>query len=253
MTGPLRCVIVDDRQEVVADLTRMLQPHAASIRPVGVASSVSEAVRLLADVRPDVVFLDVDLGDGTGFDVLEALKPDLPIVVFVSASSHHTLQAFRVNAVDYLLKPVQEDELADVILKCRRQSATSLNAKALEHLFEFTRGGHRPPQRLVIPQESRLRVVPLESIRFVEGDSSYCRIHLDSGESVHASMTLSDIEGAIGPDRLFRSHKSYLVNLDLVRELRTGEAPTLVLAGGQVLPVARRRVKDLSDSLRRNA
>jgi two-component system LytT family response regulator len=189
------------------------------------------------------------MGKGTGFDVIRQLHHPLPTVVFVSGMSHYSLQAIKANAVDYLLKPVDADELATVVDKCKAISERNRNMEALQLLLRH--GAQQNVERIVIPQENRLRVVELSQLVYVEGDGSYSRLVDTSGEKILVSMSLHELEEKVGVDRFVRCHKSYLVNPDFIRDFWMGSVPELRLKTDAVVPVARRRVKEISERLRR--
>lgn len=241
-------MIVDDQPDCVLDLMSMLAPHSG-MHISETASSVDEAVEKANRILPDVLFLDVELGKETGFDVIRRLNGPLPTVVFVSGMSHYSLQAIKANALDYLLKPVDAEELAAVIAKCEALSERTRNLEALQLLMR--NGVHQRIERIVIPQENRLRVVELDELVYVEGDGSYSRLVDKSGEKILVSMSLHEVEEKVGTDRFIRCHKSYLVNPDYIRDFWMGSVPELRLKTEAVVPVARRRVKEISDRLRR--
>jgi len=246
----LRCMVVDDQPECVLDLMAMLDEHRNSLIVSETANSVDEAVEKANRIRPDVMFLDVELGQQTGFDVIRQLHEPLPTVVFVSGMSHYSLQAIKANAVDYLLKPVDTDELSDVVAKCHALSERDRNMEAMRMMLRYG-AVQAKVERIVIPQENRLRMVELSDLVYVEGDGSYSRLVDVSGEKTLVSMSLHEMEEKLGVDRFIRCHKSYLVNPDFIRDLWMGNVPELRLKTDAVVPVARRRVKDISDRLRR--
>jgi two-component system LytT family response regulator len=245
----LRCVIVDDQPNSVLDMMSMLEAHSTALIISETANTVDEAVEKVNRIRPDVLFLDVELGKDTGFDVIRRHQEPLPNVVFVSGMSHYSLQAIKANAVDYLLKPVDATELADVVAKCQALADRNRNIESLQILLRH--GLQAKVERIVIPQENRLRVFELKDLVFIEGDGSYSRLVDVSGEKLLVSMSLHELEEKLGVDRFIRCHKSYLVNPDFIRDLWMGNVPELRLKTDAVLPVARRRLKEISDRLRR--
>lgn len=246
----LRCMVVDDQPECVLDLMAMLDEHRNSLIVSETANSVDEAVEKANRIRPDVMFLDVELGQQTGFDVIRQLHEPLPTVVFVSGMSHYSLQAIKANAVDYLLKPVDTDELSGVVAKCQALADRDRSMEAMRLLLRY---GATPTrvERIVIPQENRLRVFELSDLVFIEGDGSYSWLVDVTGEKLLVSMSLHELEEKLGVDRFIRCHKSYLVNPDFIRDLWMGNVPELRLKTDAVVPVARRRVKEISDRLRK--
>lgn len=245
----LRCVIVDDQQDAIDDLVSLLEVHDHRIRIEGTARSYTEALKIISLVRPDVLFLDVELGNKTGFDILAALTKPHPITVFVSAMAHYSLRAIKVSAADYLLKPVNADELAEVIEKCSNQATVRLNLEATSLLSSDHISANYRPQRIAIRQHDTLKLIPFGNLIYVEGDSNYSRFHTTTSERITASMTLKEVEEVVDHLRFLRCHKSYLVNTDFVAEVFGGDMPRLLLKDGKSIPIARRRLKDVTQRL----
>lgn len=246
----LRCVLIDDLPHCTDDLASIIASHAHLAEVVGVAHGVSDAVALIRTTRPDVIFLDVDLNPGTGFDVLDQLDSEIPTVVFVSASEHHALRAIKASAIDYLVKPVHPDEFAGVLGRCRELVESRQQLQRVSHLLAEQKRDE--PLFLVVPQQRETRVIPIADIIAAEGDSNYTRFYLRQGEKFLASMTLKDTEDVVGLTRFLRCHKSWLVNVQHIKSLRGGEQPVLSLHPDFIpeVPVSRRRYTEVLERLK---
>lgn len=242
----LTCVIVDDQQHCVDDLSQQLHRHAHRLELLGYANSYAGAVDLIRKRKPDVVFLDVELGGKTGFDVLQTLPKPHPIVVFVSAMAHYSLKAIKVSAADYLLKPVDDDELDEVIMRISQDKQAQANRESTELMVSLDVDPGFVPDRIAIRQTDSLKLIYYTDLVFVEADSNYSRFHTAGKDRITASMTLKEVEETLQSDRFLRCHKSFLVNREFVDEVAGGTQPQLVLRNGHKIPIARRRIKDVT-------
>jgi len=245
----LTCVIVDDQQHCVDDLSQQLHRHVHRLELIGYANGYTDAVNIIRTRKPDLVFLDVERGGKTGFDVLQALPKPHPIVVFVSAMAHYSLKAIKVNAADYLLKPVSDTELEDLIVRISQEKQARTNREATELMASLDIDAGFLPDRIAIRQTDSLKLIYYTDLVFVEADSNYSRFHTTGKDRITASMTLKDVEETLQSDRFLRCHKSYLVNREFVDGVAGGTQPQLVLRNGIKIPIARRRVKEVTQRL----
>ena len=237
----LLALIVDDEPPARAEL-RFLLEGIGGVEVVGEAASVREALALASRVDYDVVFLDISMPDLTGMDAARELStwPRSPAVVFVTAHDDHAIQAFTVDAIDYLLKPVSEERLA----------------RCLQRVLALRAGGD--PRRTAGPELQKVPVtrkgqtllLDADEVLYAEADGDYCWIHAD-GERLLSTKSMRELEDALPATVFFRIHRSYLVNLRRVVALepvapgRSG----VRLADGTVLEVARRQTRALKQHL----
>jgi two-component system LytT family response regulator len=237
-----RVLIVDDEAPARRKLRAQLVTEAG-IEIVGEAGSGPEAVDAIRTLRPDLVFLDVQMPGMNGFEVLEAVGAEgMPVVVFVTAYDEFALEAFEVQAVDYLLKPFSKE---------RFDRALERALRALEHredgrvqvrsLLEKVLAGRRPLRRLVVRTGERMLLVGLHEVLHLEADGNYVKVHTASG--VHLLReTLTALEGRLDPERFARIHRGEIVNLDAVKEIQPyfhGDL-VVVLKNGERLRLSRR-------------
>lgn len=264
--GRFRAVVVDD-EPVARDAVVTLLRDQSAVEVVGEAGSGDDAVEVVRRLRPDLLFLDVQMPGRDGFQVLEALGPDVPrAVVFVTAYDEHALRAFEVHALDYVVKPFGRPRfdaaVAGAVARLEGEDALSLQ-RTLESMSrgrestapgdlgtEPAPGGVRP-ERLAVRLGSRVILVNVADVDWVESDADYVRIH--AGDRVHlVSTRLQALEDLLDPERFVRIHRSILVNLTRVQELQRDDdgGGALVLRDGVRLRVARSRWEDLERALR---
>ncbi len=241
----LRLVIVDDEAPARVSLRAALGGIAVDIEVVGEAHDMASAVLMLNDLQPDVVLLDIWLGDGTGFDVMKRLTHNNTRAIFVTAFDNYAVRAFKSGALHYLLKPVARDDLREALERAASGPASS--AESLQHVRKALM------DRITIPTAEGFHVIsPTEVVR-CESDGNYTRFHLVNGEKVLASRTLKEFDTLLEPHGFMRVHISHLVNMAQVKIYLHRDGGTLVLAGGHEVPVSHRRRQEVLEALGRRA
>ncbi len=244
MPEPVRVVIVDDEPPARAKLRRFLAADPR-VTIAGEAGDGEEAVRVIEETRPDVVFLDIRMPGLDGFDVLAALEMDmLPHVVFATAHDEYAVRAFDVRALDSLLKPADRERvmraLDRAIAAVRGPRGGDVAARVRDALDEL-RGRAGPLERFLVRQRGRMRLVRAADVDWIEAADNYVRLHIEK-ESLLARVTLAEVEQRLDPAKFARVHRSAIVNLDAIRELRPwshGDA-LLVLRSGAEVRMSRR-------------
>jgi len=249
----IRTVIVDDEPFARAGIRERLS-HEADIKIVGEAGDVPGAVGLIAETRPDLVFLDVQMPGGDGFDLLAAISDaPLPAIIFVTAHDDRALQAFEVHAVDYLLKPVSETRFREALDRARRELSREGRTAGesdrryvalLDSISELGRsatiaGGARL-DRFGVRDGERFLFVRAERVDWIEAAGNYAEIHVGENEYL-VRMTLLEIELRLDPAQFARIHRSTIVNIDRIREIVPephGDAE-VVMESGAVLRLSR--------------
>jgi two-component system LytT family response regulator len=245
----MRCLLVDDEPLARERLRELLDEADADVNVVAEAEGGKEAVSLIHDCEPDVVFLDVQMPVLDGFDVVDLLpsnSADRPHIVFVTAYDEYAIQAFEVHALDYVTKPVRLERLNRTLSRVR--DALSDQQEALDDLRTSRRD--RVLKRLTVHVGRRLRVVPLDNVRWIEADDGFVFAHTEDGR-YRTELTLSDLEERLPPDDFVRTHRSTIVNLDAAYEFVPEPAgtATLRLRDGTEVKVARRRADEVEAAL----
>jgi two-component system LytT family response regulator len=217
---PIRAVIVDDEPLGRTVIREMLRGEAG-IELVGEAANGHEALAVLSRVRPDLLFLDVQMPEVDGFDVLGALDT-LPLVIFVTAYDQYAVRAFEVHALDYLLKPFDRERFGQAVRRAkehlRRARQTAISERILA-LLEAQKAQTPYRERLVIKQQGRVFFLKTDEIDWIEAEGNYVKLHVKQAAHL-LRETLSHLEAQLDPHRFVRIHRSQLVNLDRIRELQ---------------------------------
>ena len=245
----LNLILIDDETDARQLLRGMLNEQP-DCHIIGEARSFAEATILLKNTTPDVVFLDVDLRDGTGFEVLESLSSFSFSVIFVTAFDNFALKAFQANALDYILKPVMPDEVKKALDKVRRMQPTDSFQLQISQLLGAMR--QKKVEKLVLQTAEGVYFVPFDEVLHLESDGSYTTVHTTHGGKILVSKHLGEFEYLHTSPRptsdfnedgghFFRTHQSHIVNLKGVRQfLRTPEGNYAILSNGRNVPISRR-------------
>lgn len=237
----LRLAIVDDEASARASLRAALSSVGMAVEVVGEAHSVATAVHMLAEALPEVVLLDIWLGDGTGFDVLDRLRGQRLQVVFVTAFDNYAVRAFQAGAIHYLLKPVVRADLRTALERARAEGPPGADALQTTRRLLLDRISVRTTEGVHVFD-------PLEIVR-CEGDGNYTRFHLTDGRHVLVSRTLKEFEAQLAPRGFLRVHRSHLVNPLCVRMFMSRDGGILLLSNGDEVPVSQRSKQDVLSAL----
>lgn len=239
MTRPdaLRVLIVDDEELARRGLRRDLAADPW-VEVLAECPDGFEAVRAAAELKPDLVLLDIQMPRLDGFEVLELLDPAI-VVIFITAHDEHAVQAFEVNAVDYLLKPVDPERLRLALGRARDRRRRS-EPMPVAALVAAARPAGAPLSRVLVRDGPRVHVIPVETIDYIEAQDDYISVHA-AGRGHLKQQTIGAIEALLDPSRFVRIHRSYLLNVDrLARiELVGKDSRIAILRDGTRLPLSR--------------
>lgn len=226
----MRALVVDDERLARVELRRLLRAHP-EVEIVGEASHVDEAVTRIDGLAPDLVFLDIEMPGGNGFDVVERLET-IPIVVFTTAHDAHALRAFEVHALDYLLKPIDPRRLRDALSRARARMTPPSDAPVRTYL-----------ERIFVRDGEICRIAELEKIPLLESEGNYTRLHLGEDQPL-LLRSLAYLEERLDPEVFFRANRQALVNLTLVDRVEPdGAELTFRLLDGRTVTMSRRQAR----------
>ncbi len=240
----LTAILVDDMPSALQLLQSDLESRHLDIQIIGTAKSVVEAAKLLRQKTPDILFLDIMLGDGTGFDILE-IFPNLDTkIIFVTASDEYAIKAFKFAAIDYVLKPYSDEELANAIDKAKNQIAP--NKERLSILKDTLTAPNKKPKKISLHTLEKISVVDLNDIIRCESDSNNTTFYLNSKQKIFVTKTLKYFADMLKNYGFIRTHQSHLINLQYVKEFIKSDGGYLILKNGDNVPVSvRKRVEVL--------
>lgn len=212
----IRTVIIDDERPAREVIANYLAEYCPDVEIVRQASSVREGFTAIKASSPDVVFLDVEMADGTGFDLLSMFNRVDFRVIFVTAYSEYAIRAFRFSAADYLLKPVSIDELIEAVQKVRSPDAGGLHREVISSLLKNMKEGPARQSTLIIPNIKGFEVLKVPEIIMCQADGYCTNFHLTGQRRIVSSKNLKHFDGLLSGQGFMRVHHSYLINLDHV-------------------------------------
>jgi len=241
----IRAIIIDDEQHCIDKLCSLLEEHQKdSLEISGVFTNVTDAVKGVNKKKPDLVFLDVQINDETGFDFLKKLNSISFDIIFTTAFEKYAVQAFKFSAIDYLLKPIDADDLNYAVEKLKNKiSNEEMKTKVdvLFHNFINTQNGNK---KITVPTINGLIILQVNEIIRCESDVNYTNIHLKDKSHLMVAKTLKEFEELLEDYNFFRIHNSHLVNLSYIKNYNKGKGGFVVLSDGTEIEVSSRR-KDL--------
>ncbi|MCE2712367.1 MAG: LytTR family DNA-binding domain-containing protein [Cryomorphaceae bacterium] len=246
-----KAVIIDDSSQARKLLKLMLLELAPEVTLVGEAENVDEGLKLIENEQPDAVFLDIEMPGKTGIQLAEILleRNFKGNVVFTTAYNAYAIKAFRLSAIDYLLKPIQEDQLTEAVKKLKEEKKNRDNQSRLNALSENLREERN--EMLCIPSQSGFEYLPVSEIEYLEADGSYVKIYCINNRSLTVSKNLKYFENALADCTNFiRPHRSFLVNIDYVTNYSKSDGGFLVLKRNVQIPVSRERKQAIQEILK---
>lgn len=244
----MRILIVDDEQLARSFLMEQLA-DIPDVMVVGQAANGFEAVKLAEELTPDLMLLDVQMPKLSGFEVLELLGARAPAVIFVTAFDEYALRAFEVHAVDYLLKPVEPARLSAALERAAERLRAQVPAPSAKELAAAARPPGRALERVLVREQGRVHVLPVERIDFVEAQDDYL-CFVAGGKRHRKQQTMAEIEAQLDRSRFVRIHRSFLLNIERLARIEpyAKDSWLAILTDGSKLPVSRTgysRLKEL--------
>jgi len=240
-------ILVDDMPVALQLLQSDLAINHPEIEIIGTAKSVVEAAKLVRSNTPDILFLDIMLGDGTGFDLLEIISDLQSKVIFVTASDEYAIKAFKFAAIDYLLKPYAADELEKAIAKAKKQIAP--NKERLEILKDTLTTPSIAPTKISLHSLEKIEVVALKDIVRCVSDNNNTTFYLNSGKKIFVTKTLKYFADMLKDSGFMRTHQSHLVNLNYIRKFIKTDGGYLILTDGSNVPVSVRKRTEVLEAI----
>ena len=227
----INAVIIDDPEVARNNLKTDIQSFCPHINIIGEANSVVSGIKLIQKVQPTLIFLDVSLGDGTGFDILEIVDNDQYKIIFTTASGSHAVKAFRFSAIDYLLKPIDPDELIEAVKKVENTSTTQINT--LKENLNQT-------EKIIVNTTDKIHALKINEIVHCSSQVNYTQFYLKNGQKILVAKTLKEYDQLLSEAGFIRTHQSHLVNRRYVQTFNKNKS-TIVLEGGEEIPVSTRK------------
>lgn len=244
----IKAIIVDDEPYCCESLATLLERYCPEVKVAGICSNGLDALKTIHQQQPDLVFLDVEMPKMNGFEMLEQLPAVNFDLIFTTSYDKYALKAIRFSAIDYLLKPIDREELQKAVQKVTQRSQRPI-AQQLEILMQKINNSSAPFSRIALPTMEGLQMVPVDSIVCCESDSNYTTLLMKNKQKLIVSRTLKDIEEMLEEHGFVRVHHSHLVNLNEVEKYVKGEGGYLVMSDGTTVDVSRSKKELLMKKL----
>ena len=245
---PIRALIIDDEQHCVESLSFRLSENCPHVKIIGDCQTVASGAEAIIRLQPDLIFLDINLPDGSGFSLLDKIAPASVHVIFTTAYDAFAIKAFKFNAVDYLLKPVGDDDIRTAVDRYKHRTLARDYA-GLRNVLEAVRKTGEGINKIALPTAHGHVFVSLNDIIRLQADSNYTIFFLKDGSKITVAKTLKEYDDLLSDLPFFRIHNSDIINLAFVKEYNKGKGGTVVLNDGTELEVSVRRKPLFSEKL----
>lgn len=235
----MRAILIDDEISNLENLRTLLAKHCPQVTILATAQNVNDAVSAVEKHLPDLVFLDIQMAEQTGFDVLKLLPTRNFEVIFVTAYDHYGIQAVKSAALDYLLKPIDIEELINAVNKAEDKLATKTQTTQLDFLLQQLKKPETKVNKIALQMQSEIRYVALSEIIRCEADNTYTHFFLSTNEKILVSKSLKEYADLLRPNGFLRTHQSHLVNPKYVKSLLKEDGGMLLLTSGEKIPISK--------------
>jgi two-component system, LytTR family, response regulator len=239
----LKAIIIDDEPDCVKLLALQLKMYCPQVDVVAACTSSTEALIQIQALQPQIVFMDIEMPVMNGFQLLEKLGEINFSLIFVTAYDQFAVKAFRFNALDYLLKPIDGKELTKAVAKAMQQKPGTQQLQSLKQ--QLHAGDKYQPDKIALPYQNGVTFTEIKSVLYCEADNNYTRFYIAGGQQYIVSKTLGDIQEVLEERNFLRVHRQYLVNLDHIKKYVRGEGNYLVMSNDENIPVARNKKEKL--------
>jgi two-component system LytT family response regulator len=238
----INCIIIDDEKHCIKTLSSLIESNFSEVKILAACLDSSKAHDLIIQYKPDFIFLDIEMPLLNGFDLLSQFETLFFEVIFTTAYDSYAIKAIKYSALDYLLKPIDKEDLASAIekIKSKRSSISKLQVQMASAI-----NNRQVPDTIALPTSEGLTFASVNDIVYCIADGGYTRMVMADKNSLLLSKTLHDVEELLGEYNFFRIHNSTLVNLKQVKKYIRGEGGEVVMSNGESLQVARTRKADL--------
>ena len=245
----MRAVRIDDEEDARKNLELILSEFSENVDVVGEAGSAMEGVKLIKSMNPDLIFLDIEMPNGNGFDLLDCIDTDNLAIIFVTAYNEHAIKAFQYSAVDYLLKPIDIGLLKKSIDKIESSSLkpgyTKSQLNAMSGIYQ------NDQKKIAIPTLEGFDFIHIDQLIRVEADRSYAKLYLVGGEKIVVSRSLRDFENVLPEHCFFRPHKSHLININHIRKYIKANGGKIEMEDGFYVDVSRSKKEKFAQIIKK--
>jgi len=237
-------IIVDDEQKSISTLQKIINDYCTNVKIIGIADNIMSAHSLILSIKPQLVFLDVEMPYGNGFDLLNTFDDINFEVIFITAYNQYAITAFKYASIDYLLKPVNITQLQEAIVRADKRIIEKTNAQNYILLKQNLQVENANEQRIILTDNNEQHLIKINDISYCIADGSYTFIHLVNNKRYYASKNLKEFEEMLPTDYFFRIHYGHIVNIRHITKLQKGRSGSVIMQDGKELEIAARRKND---------
>lgn len=245
----MKAILIDDESSNLENLRTLLQKHCPQVTILSVAKNVADAVQAIEKQRPQLVFLDIQMGKQTGFDVLKLLPARNFEVIFVTAYDQYGIQAVKFAALDYLLKPIDIEELIAAVNKAENKLSTQMRTSQLDFLVQQLKKPEAIVTKIALQMQTEIRYVALSEIIRCEADNTYTHFLLSTDEKILVSKSLKEYADLLRPNGFLRTHQSHLVNPKYIKSWLKEDGGILLLFNGEKIPISKPNKDNVKQAL----
>ncbi len=243
----IKAVLIDDEKNALEMMEWLLRTYAPEVVVQAVCSSAQQGMQAIVSHQPDVVFLDIEMPKMNGFEMLEQIGKFNFDVVFCTAYDQFAIKAFRYSALNYLLKPVDPDDLKETIQRIHERKHLPTSDQITMLLQHMQQQGRSTPPRIALTTNDGLVFVPTAEILYCEAESNYTQVVLEGGKKILVSRTLKEIDETLSGQDFYRIHSSYLIQINRIRKFIRGDGGYLVMDNDAQIPISRSRKQDFME------
>ncbi len=245
----IRVVIIDDQVDNRNTNKMLLEQNFPDIEVIGEADGVETGVELIQKSNPDLVLLDIEIKGGTGFNILQKVRPYNFMVIFITAFNEFAIKAIKFSAIDYILKPINETEFCAAIENAISTYEHNRVAMQVQNLLDHVEDKDKN-RKIVLRTMESIFLVDLQDILYCESDNSYTTFFLADNRQIIVSKGIKEYEQMLSPHRFFRPHQRYLVNLNQIERIDKNDGGAIILRNKTSIPISHRRKQALMDFLK---
>jgi len=245
----IQAVIIDDEKKCVSLLKHLVDNYCPEIQVVAVAHSALEGIAIIKTWKPGLVFLDIEMPDKTGFELLNSLQDIDFQVIFTTAYDHYAIKAIRFSALDYLLKPIDLNDLKEALLRLDKKQSTANRLNNIDMLVQNIRSLQPNFSKITLSTQEGLVILQVNEIVYCQASGAYTLFFLKNKEKVTASRILKEYEDLLKEHNFFRVHNSWLVNMNEIRKYVKGDGGYVVMSNGDEVQVSKRKKDEFLEIL----
>lgn len=245
----ISAIIVDDEQHCRASLESLIGNFFPELSVKASCKSLAEGIQAIHEHHPSLVFLDVEMPPSTGFEMLRQLDEINFEIIFTTAYEKYAIQAIKFSALDFLLKPIGKEDLAEAVFRMKEKKSVEKSAKKIEALFENIKSRQSPSKKIVLPTTNGIELIYLQDIIRLDANANYTTFHLKNRQKLVVSKTIKEYEEMLEDVYFFRVHNSHIINMRYVKNYIKGEGGIVKMEDGSEIDVSRRRKDEFLKAL----